>query len=111
MAAPSLEPPPLFLACTRPAMVAGAPMEAVGLNLIVCACAVLMSRSPAWLLVAPVLHLVFRAIARTDAYAFRILALHLAAQARSAPAPRLGGRTFGCDLGRRRYDLSEVRRG
>ena len=87
-------PAPLFLACTRPAMVAGAPMEAVGLNLMVSACAVLLTASPAWLAVAPALHFLFRAIARSDPYALRILALHGINLARSGRARGWGGPTF-----------------
>jgi hypothetical protein len=47
---------PLFLACTRPAMVAGVPMEAMGLNLMVSATVFLAAHSPAWLLIAAALH-------------------------------------------------------
>ena len=51
----------LFLACTRPAMVAGVPMEAMGLNVIVSATIFLAAHSPFYLLIALVLHIVFRA--------------------------------------------------
>jgi type IV secretion system protein VirB3 len=37
----------LFLACTRPAMVAGVPMEAMGLNLMLTATVFLAAHSPA----------------------------------------------------------------
>ena len=93
-----VQAPTLFLACTRPAMVAGAPMEAVGLNLILSACAVLLSRSPAWLVLAPVLHLVFRAVAKSDAFAFRILGLYLLTQARSERSRVFGGASFAPSL-------------
>lgn len=63
----------LFLACTRPAMVAGVPMEAVGLNLMVSATVFLAADSPVYLLIAPALHLVFRAICKHDHNAFRVL--------------------------------------
>lgn len=68
---------PLFLACTRPAMVLGAPMEAVGLNLIVSAVAFLAGGSMLYLLAAPSLHLVFRAICAEDPNAFRVFYLWL----------------------------------
>jgi type IV secretion system protein VirB3 len=63
----------LFLACTRPAMVAGVPMEAMGLNLIVTATIFLAAHSPIYLLAAPTLHLVFRAVCKHDHNAFRVL--------------------------------------
>ena len=57
---------PLFLACTRPAMVMGVPMEAMGVNLIVSGIVFLVGGSLLYLLVAPAVHLVFRAICRAD---------------------------------------------
>jgi type IV secretion system protein VirB3 len=68
-----LDEEPLFLACTRPAMVLGVPMEAVGVNVIVSCVAFLAAGSMLWLLLAPALHLVFRAICRSDPNAFRVL--------------------------------------
>ena len=81
----------LFLACTRPAMVMGVPMEAVGLNVIVSACAFLAAHSLLYLLVAPALHLVFRAICRTDHNAFRVLFLFLQTKGRARTASTWGG--------------------
>lgn len=80
----------LFLACTRPAMVLGAPIEAVGVTLIVSALAFLVAGSPLYLLIAPSLHLVSRAICASDPNAFRVLYLGLAARAQLG-----GGRLWG----------------
>lgn len=79
MAGPHLRPRDeiLFLACTRPALVLGAPIEAVGLNLIATSAAFLGGGSLLYLLVAPVLHAVFRAVCRSDPNAFRVLYLGL----------------------------------
>ena len=81
----------LFLACTRPAMVMGAPMEAVGINIIVSACAFLAAHSLLYLLVAPALHLVFRAVCRTDHNAFRVLFLFVQTKGRARTVAAWGG--------------------
>ena len=81
----------LFLACTRPAMVAGVPMEAMGINLIVSATAFLAAHSLLYLLIAPVLHLVFRAICRTDHNAFRVLFLYVQTKGRARTGGLWGG--------------------
>ena len=81
----------LFLACTRPAMVLGVPMEAVGLNVIVSASAFLAAHSLLYLLVAPALHLVFRGICRTDHNAFRLLFLYVQTKGRCRTSSAWGG--------------------
>ena len=81
----------LFLACTRPAMVMGVPMEAMGVNIIVSACAFLAAHSLLYLLVAPALHLVFRAVCRTDHNAFRVLFLFVQTKGRSRTESIWGG--------------------
>ena len=81
----------LFLACTRPAMVAGVPMEAMGVNLIVSASAFLAAHSLAYLLVAPALHMVFRGVCRTDHNAFRILFLYVQTKGRARTGHVWGG--------------------
>ena len=86
-----LEQEPLFLACTRPALVLGTPMEAVGLNLIVSCVAFLAASSMLWLLLAPVLHLVFRGICRSDPNAFRVLYLWVETKGRSRNGALWGG--------------------
>ena len=65
---------PLFLACTRPAMIAGVTMEAMGLNGMATMIAFIGSGSFWALLVGVVVHGVCRQIVRVDHNAFRILA-------------------------------------
>jgi len=101
----------LFLACTRPAMVAGVPMEAMGLNLIVSATVFLAAHSPAWLLVAPVLHVVFRAICKHDHNAFRVLWQFVETKGRSRNGRLWGGSSATPLPLRRRYRLEEAQRG
>lgn len=101
----------LFLACTRPAMVAGVPMEAMGLNLIVSATVFLAAHSPFYLLIAPVLHVVFRAICKHDHNAFRVLWLFVETKGRARNGASWGGSSSTPLPLRRRYVAIEVLRG
>ncbi|MFN3573977.1 MAG: type IV secretion system protein VirB3 [Phenylobacterium sp.] len=107
---PSPSERPLFLACTRPAMVAGVPMEAVGLNLIVSASIFLLAGSPAWLSLAVVLHVLFRSICRQDPYAFRVLRLFLLTRA-GRVSRTFGGVSFAPGLTKRAFTPREALRG
>ena len=99
---------PLFLACTRPALVLGVPMEAMGVNLIVSCVAFLAGGSLLYLLVAPALHLVFQAICKADPNAFRVLWLALETRGRARNGGHWGGSSVSpLPLRRRR----RVRRG
>ncbi|MGE5564980.1 MAG: type IV secretion system protein VirB3 [Parcubacteria group bacterium] len=101
----------LFLACTRPAMVAGVPMEAMGLNLIVSATVFLAAHSPFYLLIAPVLHVVFRAICKHDHNAFRVLWQFVETKGRSRNTAAWGGSSPTPLQLRRRYTAQEALRG
>ena len=102
---------PLFLACTRPAMVAGVPMEAMGLNVMVSATVFLAAHSPFWLLIAPVIHVVFRAVCKHDHNAFRVLWMFVETKGRSRNSAMWGGSSSTPLPLRRRYSLAEVLRG
>lgn len=86
-----LEEEILFLACTRPALVLGVPMEAMGINLIVSCVAFLGGGSLLYLLIAPVLHLVFQAICKADPNAFRVLYLWVETRGRARNGALWGG--------------------
>ena len=101
----------LFLACTRPAMILGAPMEAVGINIIFTAIAFLAGHSPLYLLIAPVLHLVFQAICKSDHNAFRVLWLYVDTKGRSRNSALWGGSSATPLPLRRRFCASELARG
>ena len=101
----------LFLACTRPAMILGAPMEAVGINIIFTAIAFLAGHSPLYLLIAPVLHLVFQAICKSDHNAFRVLWLYVDTKGRSRNSALWGGSSATPLPLRRRFSASELTRG
>ncbi len=76
----------LFLACTRPAMFLGVPMEAMGINVIVTAVAFLAGHSLLYLLLAPAVHMVLQAICKTDHNAFRVLWLYVETKGRARNA-------------------------
>lgn len=82
---------PLFLACTRPAMVMGVPMEAMGVNVILSGVVFLVGGSLLNLLIAPALHLVFRAVCRTDHNAFRLLFAYVDTKGRARNGATWGG--------------------
>ncbi|ULR47568.1 VirB3 family type IV secretion system protein [Rhizobium sp. K102] len=64
--APSLEEDILFLACTRPAMIAGVTMEAMGVNIMLTTILYITAGSIAYALVGLVFHVVFRALVKHD---------------------------------------------
>lgn len=102
---------PLFLACTRPAMVLGVPMEALGLILIVCAVVFLVAHSPAWLLLAPALLVVCQAICKSDPNAFRVIWQYLETKGRARNQLAWGGSSFAALPVRRRFTVAEVLHG
>jgi type IV secretion system protein VirB3 len=101
----------LFLACTRPAMFLGVPMEAMGINLIVSATAFLAGHSLLYLLIAPAVHLVFRAVCKSDHNAFRILWLYVETKGRSRNGSLWGGSSATPLPLKRRFTPAEALRG
>jgi type IV secretion system protein VirB3 len=101
----------LFLACTRPAMVLGVPMEAMGLIMMVSAVAFLAGDSLLYLLVAPALWLTCRAICRTDHNAFRILLAFIETKGRARNGALWGGSSPTPLSLSRRLTAREVARG
>ena len=101
----------LFLACTRPAMILGVPMEAMGINIILTAIVFLAGRSLLYLLIAPALHLVFQAICKSDHNAFRLLWLYVETKGRSRNSALWGGSSTTPLSLRRRLLATEVARG
>lgn len=102
---------PLFLACTRPAMVMGVPMEAMGVNVILSGVVFLVGGSLLYLLAAPALHLVFRAVCKADHNAFRLLFVFVDTKGRSRNGAIWGGSSPTPLPLVRRYGPRELRRG
>lgn len=93
----------LFLACTRPAMIAGVTMEAMAINVMASCILFLMAGSIVYGLVALPIHLICRAICRHDPNQFRLLVAWLETRGRarngavwggSSPTPLRLGRRF-----------------
>jgi type IV secretion system protein VirB3 len=101
----------LFLACTRPAMIAGVPMEAMGLNVIVSATVFLAAHSLIYLLIAPVLHVVCRVVCKHDPNAFRVLWQFVDTKGRARNVATWGGSSLSPLPVRRRFVASELARG
>ena len=101
----------LFLACTRPAMILGVPMEAMGINIILTSIAFLAGHSLLYLLIAPALHVVFQAICKSDHNAFRLLWLYVETKGRSRNSPVWGGSSTTPLPLRRRLVAMEADRG
>lgn len=85
---------PLFLACTRPAMFAGVPMEAFGVNLMVTTIAFLIGGSLLYLSCGVAIHLVCQAIVRHDHNAFRVLACAIETRGRHRNRVTWGGQSI-----------------
>ena len=101
----------LFLACTRPAMIAGVPMEAMGVNLMISTIAFLAGHSLLYLLAAPAVHLVLAAICKSDHNAFRLLYLYVDTKGRARNAALWGGSSAAPLPLVRRFAALELRRG
>ncbi|MDO5897044.1 type IV secretion system protein VirB3 [Agrobacterium sp. Azo12] len=91
---PALEEDTLFLACTRPAMVAGVTMEAMGINIMLTTVLYITAGSIAYALVGIVFHLVFRSLVKQDHNMFRILLAWIETRGRARNAAYWGGATL-----------------
>jgi type IV secretion system protein VirB3 len=101
----------LFLACTRPAMILGVPMEAMGINVMVTAIAFLAGDHLLYLLTAPAAHAVFAAVCKHEPNAFRLLYLYVDTKGRSRTRGLWGGSSLSPLALRRRARWPEVARG
>ena len=81
----------LFLACTRPAMIAGVTMEAMALNVMFSCILFLVAGSILYGLVAIPIHALCRLICRHDPNMFRILLAWIETRCRTRNAPVVGG--------------------
>lgn len=88
---PRLTEDTLFLAFTRPAMVLGVPVEAMGVNIMLSGMIFLGAGNILYLGVGVVLHFVFKAIAAKDPNQFRILLIWLKTKARARNGAYWGG--------------------
>lgn len=98
----------LFLACTRPAMIAGVTMEAMGLNIMLTTILYITAGSVAYALVGVGVHFLFRALVTHDHNMFRILLSWIQTRGRSRNTSYWGGATLTPMPLTRRYDERDL---
>ena len=81
----------LFLACTRPAMWRGVPLEAVGINLMATSIFFVMMGNPFYMLIGVVIHFTIRALVSRDYNFFTTLRLWFETKARARNTELWGG--------------------
>lgn len=86
---------PLFLACTRPAMWRGVPLEAVALNGMATGIVFVLMANPFYLLIGVVIHYATRVLIARDYNVFVTLRLWLATKGRARNQDTWGGASIG----------------
>lgn len=94
MAEARLHEEPLFLACTRPTMIAGVTIEAMALNVILTCIIFLGAGSIFYVVIGFVFHMIFRAICKVDHNQFRVLFAWLNSKGRSRTKEYWGASTI-----------------
>ena len=107
-ARPELEEDTLFIACTRPAMIAGVTMEAMGINVMATTIFYLAAGSVAYALVGVVFHFVFRALVKHDHNMFRVLLAWVETRGRTRNGAYWGGATLSPLKLVRRFDERDL---
>jgi type IV secretion system protein VirB3 len=91
MAQEGLTEDTLFLACTRPAMWQGVPLEAVAINGMATGIVFVLMSNPFYLLIGVLIHYTLRALVSHDYNLFNILRLWADTQGRARNKERWGG--------------------
>ncbi|MEO9340978.1 type IV secretion system protein VirB3 [Mesorhizobium sp. SB112] len=103
-----LEEDTLFLACTRPAMIGGVTMEAMGINMIFTTILFIVAGSVAYALVGLVFHVIFKAIVKHDHNMFRVLLGWIETRGRNRNSGFWGGSSLTPLKLVRRYDERDL---
>lgn len=104
----ALEEDSLFLACTRPAMIGGVTMEAMGINMIFTTILFIVAGSVAYALVGLVFHIIFKAVVKHDHNMFRVLLGWGETRGRARNTGFWGGSTLTPMKLVRRYDVRDL---
>ena len=88
---PALTVDPLFLACTRPAMWQGVPIEAAAANMIVTMFVFILMKNPLYMTLGVAIHYAARAFISHDYNWFGTVRLWIDTKGRARNAPRWGG--------------------
>ena len=99
----------LFLACTRPAMTLGVPIEAWALIMIATTLIFIVMKNPLYLAVGVPVWLLCKALAGQDHNCFRALFLWIETKGRCRNSGFWGGSSSSPLLVRRRFRPGEVR--
>ncbi|MBZ9739750.1 MULTISPECIES: type IV secretion system protein VirB3 [unclassified Mesorhizobium] len=104
----NLEEDTLFLACTRPAMIGGVTMEAMGVNMISTTILFIVAGSVAYALVGVVVHFIFKAVVKHDHNMFRVLLGWIDTRGRARNTGLWGGSSLTPMKLVRRYDERDL---
>lgn len=104
----ALEDDTLFLACTRPVMVAGVTMEAMAINMMLTTILFIVAGSIVYTLVGVIFHLIFKAIVKHDHNMFRVILAWIETRGRARNTAAWGGATLTPLRLRRRYDERDL---
>lgn len=104
----SIDEDVLFLACTRPAMIGGVTMEAMGFNIIGTSILFLVAGSLLYALVGVVFHFIFQAVTRHDHNRFRVLAAWMNTRGRARNTTVWGGSSLTPLRLQRHYDERDL---
>lgn len=108
MAAARLNEDTLFLACTRPAMIAGVTMEAMGLNVIGTSVLFILSGNFLLTVVGIGFHLILKGLCKYDHNMFRVLFAYLETKGRCLNTGFWGGSSVTPLKVVRRYDERDL---
>jgi type IV secretion system protein VirB3 len=103
-----IEEDTLFIACTRPAMIAGVTIEAMGFNIMLTTILYIVAGSISYAFVGIVFHLIFRALVKHDHNMFRILLAWIETRGRSRNSAYWGGATLSPLRLARRFDERDI---
>ncbi|KFD27415.1 type IV secretion system protein VirB3 [Sphingobium yanoikuyae] len=81
----------LFLACTRPAMWQGVPLEAVSINIMATTIVFIVMGNPLYMLIGVVIHYTLRALVTYDYNMFKTLRLWIDTKGRARNSEMWGG--------------------
>lgn len=98
----------LFLACTRPAMFYGVPLEAVALNMMISGAIFVAANSFSVLGVSVAVHFIFKTMVKNDYNRFRILFAYFETKGRSRNSSYWGGSSVSPLRLVRHYDVRDI---
>jgi len=99
----------LFLACTRPAMWQGVPIEACCINLIATTIFFILMKNPCYMLIGVVFHYIIRAFISHDYNFFSVARLWMDTKGRGRNSSQWGGSSVSPLPLSRARNLREVR--